>query len=77
MGLNLLNKLEAMENELVTVCVKHGDIWYNEIYVDNFTKEDIIYYYELIATRGAKLINISYDYYTIGHLIEIDITGVY
>ena len=77
MGLNLLSKLEALENELVTVCVKHNNIWYNDIYVDNFTREDIIYYYELIATRGAKLLNISYDYYTIAHLIEIDITGVY
>ena len=76
-GLKLLSTLEKMENELVTVCVKHGDIWYNDIYIDNFTYEDIVYYWDLIDSRGAKLLNISYDYYTIGHLIEIDITGVY
>ena len=76
-GFELLTTLEKMENELVTICVKHGDKWYNDIYIDNFTQEDIIYYWDLIDSRGAKLINIYYNFYHMAHLIEIDITGVY
>ena len=76
-GLKLLTTLEDMKGDLVTICVKHGGIWYNDIYIDEFTDEDIIYYWDLIDSRGAKLLNISYDYYTIAHLIEIDISEVY
>ena len=68
--------MEKLVHELVTVCIKHGDMWYNDIYLEEFTEEDYIYYNDLVYTRGAKLLGIYLNYYPIGHLIEIDIGGI-